>query len=142
MQLFFVEAVLNPRFKGALRGGGTEHLFLTFKYKEMKRQIKLRIPKQMQLLCCMLEIEPETVLQNFADDLSIASEIISSDDRRKMATEYLYRCSTDNETYKQDQLRLFFDELNAMLEKWPNDKRAFKSFLRKWPQIWASLRSR
>ena len=96
----------------------------------------------MQLLCCMLEIEPETVLQNFADDLSIASEIISSDDRRKMATEYLYRCSTDNETYKQDQLRLFFDELNAMLEKWPNDKRAFKSFLRKWPQIWASLRSR
>ncbi len=108
----------------------------------MKKNITLRIPKQMQLLCCMMEIEPETALQNFADDLSIASEGMSSDDRRKMATEYLMRCSIDNESYKQHQLKVFFDELNVMLEKWPNDKVAFKSFLKKWPGIWESLRRR
>lgn len=102
----------------------------------------LRIPKQMQVLCCMMEIEPETVLQNFADDLTVASEGLDKNDRRKMATEYLYRCSVDNETYKQHQLDLFFKELNAMLEKWPNDKRAFKTFLLKWPGIWESLRRR
>lgn len=108
----------------------------------MKKNIRLRIPKQMQMLCCMMEIEPQTALQNFADDLSIASEGMSSNDRRKMATEYLYRCSEDNESYKGHQVDLFFKELNAILEKWPNDKRAFKTFLKKWPGIWESLRRR
>jgi len=106
----------------------------------MKRKVTLRITKQMQLLCAMMEIEPETALQNFADDLSIASEGMNSEDRRKMATEYLMRCSTDNETYKQHQIHLFFEELNAILEKWPNDKRCFKTFLKKWPGIWENLR--
>lgn len=108
----------------------------------MKKKIRLRIPKQMQLLCAMLEIEPETALQNFADDLSIASEGMSNEDRRKKATAYLTHCTMDNEMYKQHQLKIFFDELNALLEKWPNDKASFKAFLKKWPDVWQRLRSR
>ncbi len=108
----------------------------------MKKKISLRVPKQMRLLCNMMEIEPETALQNFADDLNIATENMSSTDRRKMATEYLMRCSVDNEAYKQHQIKLFFDELNAILDKWPNDKECFKAFLKKWPGVWESLRNR
>lgn len=106
----------------------------------MKRKITLRIPDQMRMLCNMMEIEPETVLQCFADDVSIASEGIADDDRRKIATSYLYRCSTDNELYKQHQIDLFFKELNTILEKWPNDKNIFDTFLEKWPSIWETLR--
>ena len=108
----------------------------------MKKLIRLRIPKQMQLLCAMLEIEPETVLQNFMDDLSIASEGLDEKDRRKIATEYLTMCSTDNEYYKQHQINLFFEELNTLLEKWPNDKACFKAFLKKWPPLWQKLRKK
>jgi hypothetical protein len=97
----------------------------------MKRTMTLKIPKQMRILCAMMEIEPETMLQSFADDLTIASEGLSPDDRRKMATNYLMRCSVDNEKYKQHQIDILFEELNTLLEKWPNDKSLFKEFFRK-----------
>lgn len=108
----------------------------------MKKKITLHIPRQMQLLCAMMEIEPQTALQNFLNDVTVASEGLDSKDRRKMATEYLLRCSMDNEQYKQHQLHTFFEELNTLLEKWPNDKAAFKAFFEKWPPLWEHLRRR
>jgi hypothetical protein len=108
----------------------------------MKKQITLKIPREMQLLCSMAEIEPETVLQSFANDLSIASERLDENDRRKMATNYLLRCTEDNELYKKHQVDVFFKELNELLDKWPNDKECFKEFFKKWPGKWRRMRKR
>jgi hypothetical protein len=74
----------------------------------MKKRIKLKISKEMQLLCAMMEIEPQTVLQTFADDLSIASEGMSSDDRRKLATDYLTRLRCRQSTLQAEPSKYIF----------------------------------
>lgn len=108
----------------------------------MKKKIRLRIPKQMRILCAMLGIEPQTALQIFMDDINLGTEGMHPDDRRRNATFYLYRCGEDNEKYKGHQIDIMFKELNTLLEKCPNDKAAFKAFLKRWPKAWHDLRSR
>lgn len=108
----------------------------------MKQNIKLKIPKQMQMLCAMLDLEPQTILQTFMDDVNLASEGMNPDDRRRMATFYLYRCAEDNEKYKGYQIDVMFKELNTLLEKCPNDEAAFKAFFKKWPKAWQTLRKK
>ena len=96
----------------------------------------------MRVLCAMLGMEPQTVLQTFMDDINLATEGMDPEDRRRMATFYLYRCGEDNEKYKGYQIDVLFKELNTLLEKCPNDKAAFKAFFKRWPGVWERLRKR
>lgn len=108
----------------------------------MKRNIKLRIPKQMRVLCAMLQIEPETALQTFMDDINLGTEGMHPDDRRRMATFYLFRCGEDSEKYRGYQTDIMFKELNTLLQKCLNDEAAFKAFFKRWPKAWKKLRKK
>lgn len=57
----------------------------------MKRTITLEIPKQLELICELLETTPEQVLQAFINDVSLEVNSSGSDERR-MAVEYFMRC--------------------------------------------------
>lgn len=106
----------------------------------MKTEIKIEIPVQMQILCNMMEISPETVFQKFADDLSLATEGMASDNRMKMATEYFMQCGLELGKYKQQQTDMLFKELDELLKQHPNDKAYVEIFLQKWQAVWEGLR--
>ncbi len=108
----------------------------------MKKNIKLRIPKQMQVTCDMLQIEPETALQIFMDDICLVTKGMHPNDRRRAATFYLYRCGEDHDKYRGDQTDIMYEELHTLLAKYPNDKAAFKSFFKRWPKAWKKLRKK
>ena len=106
----------------------------------MKKNVRLSIPRQMQLLCNMFEIQPAALLQCFAEDLSLVLKDPDQEDRRKIATDYLARCSMDDEQYRQHQQDNFYDELNLLLERNPDDQAYLESFANKWPCVWKRLR--
>lgn len=109
----------------------------------MKKQIGLTIPKQLALLCDLLETSPEQVLQGFINDVSLEVNSSGSDERR-MAVEYLMRCCYGYHRYDKDQIERMFDGLNWLRWQWPgNDKEKGKlyqrqrsAFLTKWYKEW------
>ena len=58
----------------------------------MKQMIELNVPKQLELLCDLLETTPQQILQGFINDVSLEVNSNGSDERR-MAVEYFMRCS-------------------------------------------------
>ncbi len=56
----------------------------------MKQTITVEVPKQLALICELLEVTPQAVLQNFIDDVSLEVNSSGSDERR-MAVEYFMR---------------------------------------------------
>lgn len=57
----------------------------------MKQQITLEIPKQLEMLCELLQTTPQQVLQVFINDVSL--EVNSSgSDEKEQAVSYFMRC--------------------------------------------------
>jgi len=67
-------------------------LKIIFKHDAMKQMIELNVPKQLELLCDLLETTPQQILQGFINDVSLEVNSNGSDERR-MAVEYFMRCS-------------------------------------------------
>lgn len=80
----------------------------------MKKQMKIRINKQLEMLCETLETTPEQVLQNFADNLSLDYRYTSGSDERRMAVEYFMRCGYGTHLFEYDEIERMFDELNTI----------------------------
>ena len=114
----------------------------------MKQQITLDIPKQLALICELLETTPERVLQGFINDVSL--EVNSSgSDERAMAVEYFLRCGHGMHRYDFEEVQQMFDGLNGLRRQWPgNDPAAEKqyrkqcsSFLKQWYKSWKTKRT-
>ena len=109
----------------------------------MKQTITLEIPKQLELICQLLEVTPQAVLQNFIDDVSLEVNSSGSDERR-MAVEYFMRVGYGMHRYEFDQVEQMFDGLNWLRCQWPgNDEekekqylQERKQFLKQWFKEW------
>lgn len=111
----------------------------------MKQQIPLNIPRQLMLLCDLLETTPQAVLQAFINDASLEVNSSGSDERR-MAVEYFMRVGYGMHRYEFDQVEQMFDGLNWLRWQWPgNDKekekedlQQRKNYLKRWHREWKS----
>jgi hypothetical protein len=106
----------------------------------MKQTIKLEIPKQLQMLCELLDITPQEVLQGFINDLSLEIGSNGSDERR-MAVEYFLRVGYGTHRYEWEDIETMFDGLNWLrFQQYEKKGTAFKAlqkqFLEEWFREW------
>ena len=80
----------------------------------MKKQLTIRINKQLEMICQTLETTPEQVLQAFADNLSLDHRHTSGSDERRMAVEYFLRVGYGTHLFEADEIETMFDELNTV----------------------------
>jgi len=106
----------------------------------MKQTIELQIPKQLEMLCELLETTPQQVLQGFINDVSLEVGSNGSDERR-MAVEYFMRCCYGYHRYDYEQIESMFDGLNWLRwQQYEKKGKAFAnlrySFLKQWHKQW------
>ena len=106
----------------------------------MKQTIELQIPKQLELICELLETTPQQVLQSFINDVSLEVGSNGSDERR-MAVEYFMRCCYGYHRYDYEQIEQMFDGLNWLRwQQYEKKGKAFTnlrySFLKQWFKQW------
>lgn len=87
---------------------------LTKNQNNMKKQMNIRINKQLQMVCDLLGTTPEKVLQEFADNLSLDYRYTSGSDERAMAVEYFMRVGYGMHLFEFDEVQRMFDELNTI----------------------------
>lgn len=80
----------------------------------MKKQMNIRINKQLELLCELLETTPEQVLQDFADNLSLDHHHTHGSDERRMAVEYFMRVGYGMHLFSFEEVEGMFDELDTI----------------------------
>lgn len=80
----------------------------------MKKTIKIRINKQLEMLCEILDTTPEQVLQDFSDNLSLDHRYTSGSDERRMAVEYFMRVGYGMHLFDFGQLENMFSELDMI----------------------------
>ena len=106
----------------------------------MKKQITLNIPRQLLLLCDLLETTPEQVLQGFINDVSL--EVNSSgSDEREQAVSYFMRCGYGMHRYDFEEVDQMFSGLNWLRwQQYEKKGKAFKAlqsqFLKEWFNEW------
>jgi hypothetical protein len=106
----------------------------------MKQTIALEIPKQLQMLCELLETTPQEILQAFVNDVSL--EVNSSgSDERCMAVDYFRRVGYGMHRYNFEEVEQMFDGLNWLrFQQYETRGKAFAglrhSFLKQWFKEW------
>ena len=106
----------------------------------MKQTIGLQIPKQLEMICELLEVTPQAVLQNFIDNVSLEVNSSGSDERR-MAVEYFMRVGYGMHRYEFNQVEQMFDGLNWLRwQQYEKKGKAFTNlrygFLKQWFKEW------
>ncbi len=106
----------------------------------MKRQMTLEIPKQLELICELLETTPRQILQGFINDVSLEVNSSGSDERR-MAVEYFMRVGYGMHRYEFEEVEQMFDGLNWLRwQQYEKKGAAFKAlqkqFLKEWFKEW------
>jgi hypothetical protein len=93
----------------------------------MKQQMTLEIPKQLELICELLETTPQKVLQDFINDVSLEINSNGSDERR-MAVEYFMRVGYGMHRYEFEEVETMFDGLNWLrFQQYEKKGAAFKA---------------
>lgn len=108
----------------------------------METKITLEIPKQLQMLCELLNITPQEVLQGFINDVSLEIDSNGSDERT-MAVEYFLRVGYGTHRYDYEDIEMMFDGLNQLrFQQYEKKGEAFKTlkkqFLEEWFIQWKS----
>ena len=106
----------------------------------MKQTITLEIPKQLKLICELLETTPEQILQGFINDMSLEVGSNGSDERM-MAVEYFMRVGYGMHRYEFEEIEQMFDGLNWLRwQQYEKKGKAFKAlrqqFLKEWFSEW------
>lgn len=106
----------------------------------MKVNITLEIPRQLELICELLEATPEQVLQSFINDVSLEVNSSGSDERR-MAVEYFMRCGYGMHRYRYEEVEMMFDGLNWLrFQQYEKQGEPFtkvqQEFLNQWHREW------
>ncbi len=110
----------------------------------MKQTMELQIPRQLALLCDLLEITPQQVLQGFINDLSQEVHASNGSDERNMAAAYFLRVGYGTHCYEWEQISQMFEELDLLRWQWPgNDpekekqyRQQCRTYLKRWHQQW------
>ncbi len=109
--------------------------------------MKIRINKQLQMLCDILGTTPQQVLQDFADNLSLNYRYTSGSDERMMAVQYFMRCGYGMHLFDYDEVQQMFDELeyiryrfydygNPREDEYISDcKKRYQEFFKQWKAI-------
>ncbi|SRR6266498_491742 len=113
----------------------------------MKKTITLEIPKQLEMLCNLLETTPERVIQGFVDDVSLSQRSNGSDERM-MATDYFMRCGYGMHLFEFDQVQEMLEGLNQIrydFYSFGNDQMAaYKQHaqkeLKQWQSKWKKVK--
>jgi hypothetical protein len=106
----------------------------------MKQTIELEIPRQLALICELLETTPQAVLQAFINDVSL--EVNSSgSDERSQAVSYFRRVGYGRHRYGFEEVEQMFDGLNWLRwQQYEKTGAAFKAlqnqFLKEWFIQW------
>jgi hypothetical protein len=79
----------------------------------MKTNMTLDIPRQLELLCSLLETTPRHLLQSFIDDLTRTPQSNGSDERM-MAAAYFLRCGYGMHCFDYDQVDEMLSELDCI----------------------------
>jgi hypothetical protein len=106
----------------------------------MNKQITLNVPKQLEMLCELLETTPQQVIQSFINDVSLEVNSSGSDERR-MAVEYFMRCGYGMHRYNYEETEQMFDGLNWLRwQQYEKKGKAFTAlqnqFLKQWFEEW------
>jgi hypothetical protein len=121
--------------------GAVQNFFIqTIKPNDMKQIIALEIPKQLQMLCELLETTPQEILQAFINDVSL--EVNSSgSDERSQAVSYFMRVGYGMHRYNFEEVEQMFDGLNWMrFQQYETRGKTFAAlrnkFLNEWFAEW------
>ena len=105
----------------------------------MKTNITLDIPRQLALLCSLLETTPERLLQSFIDDLTRTPQSNGSD-QRMMAADYFLRCGYGMHCFDYEQIETMLTELDCLRYEryqFDNEKEAeYRKHIRKRINQW------
>ena len=106
----------------------------------MEQQITLDIPKQLSLICELLDTTPQAVLQTFINDVSLEVNSSGSDERAQ-AVSYFMRCGYGMHRYGYAEVEQMFDGLNWLRwQQYEKKGAAFKTFqhqfLKEWHSEW------
>ena len=113
----------------------------------MKKIITLEIPEQLDLLCQLLEIAPEQVIQGFINDVSMSTGSNGSDERF-MSADYFLRCGYGMHIFDYQQQEQMLNELNTIRYNFylfgNKQMAAYKRYRRKeikdWYQRWNKIK--
>jgi hypothetical protein len=106
--------------------------------------MKIRINKQLQMLCEILGTTPQQVLQDFADNLSLDYQYTSGSDERMMAVQYFMRCGYGMHLFDYEEVEQMFDALNDIRysfynygnpreEEYVNERnKRYREFYKQW----------
>lgn len=113
----------------------------------MKKTIKLDIPKQLELLCSLLETTPERLLQGFIDDVTRTGQSNGSDERM-MAAAYFLRCGYGIHCFDYEQAETILMELDCIRyeryqfgnEKEAEYRKHLQKRLKEWYTRWQKVK--
>lgn len=109
-----------------------------------KKSVRVKVPEQLFKLCQLIEVSPETVLQAFANDVSLAVHGTSGGDERSMAVDYFKRAGHGMHLFDYEEIEQMFDGLEWIRYEWyrfGNPKEAeyqvfFKKEMKEWFKKW------
>ena len=109
--------------------------------------MKIRINKQLEMLCEILSTTPQQVLQHFADNLSLDYRYTNGSDERMMAVQYFIRCGYGMHLFDIEEIEQMFEALDIIRYRFyqygnPREKeyikernKCYKEFLEQWKAL-------
>jgi hypothetical protein len=108
------------------------------------------VPEQLFKLCKLIDVSVETVLQDFANDVSLNVHGSSGSDERGMAVEYFKRVGHGTHIFDYEEIDNMFGGLEWIRYEWykfGNPKEAeyqvfFKKELKEWFKKWSAEKAK
>src|SRR5690606_7608503 len=85
-------------------------------YSSKVREIKLDIPSNLRMMCAILDIKVEKLLNDFMWMLSYSHHNSATPNQRKTAKKFFITCMYGQPLYTKNQVKQMFDELKAERE--------------------------
>lgn len=82
-------------------------------YSSKVREVKLDIPSNLRMLCAILDVEVENLLNDFMWMLSYSHHNSATIKQRKTAKKFFLACKYGQPLYTKNQIKKMFDELKA-----------------------------
>lgn len=114
-----------------------------------KKTVRVKVPEQLLKICQLIEVSPETVLQAFANDVSLTVHGSSGSDERRMAVEYFQRVGHGINLFDYEEIEEMFDGLEWIRYQWrgfgntkEDEYRVFyKKELKEWFKKWSTTKA-
>lgn len=85
-------------------------------YSSKVRKIKLPIPSNLRMLCAILDVKVERLLNDFMWMLSYSDHDSATTKQRELAKKFFLVCKYGQPLYVKKQVTQMFDELEATLQ--------------------------